>query len=82
MATIKEFKEWLNRFPDDTTIEVAFQQRPRNYESYGPIEFKTIQLTESDYGDGWEFYDFRNNKYVTENHPLFNKCILTLGEQD
>lgn len=79
MATVKEFKEWLNRFPDDTIIEVGFQQKAGNFESYGPVIFDTLKLSDSDYGDGWDFSDFRNNIHTSKNSPHFNKCFLSLG---
>lgn len=80
MATIKEFKEWLNRFPEDTIIEVGFQKRGGNYESYEAIHFETLMLEDSDYGTGWEFTDFRNNQFVKEGAENFGKCFLSLGE--
>jgi hypothetical protein len=80
MATIKEFKEWLNRFPEETIIEIGFQQRAGNYESYGAVEFNEMKLEDSDCGDGWEFTDFRNNKFVDEDAAHYGKCYLTIGE--
>lgn len=80
MVTIKEFKEWLGRFPEDTIIEVGIQEPHRNYESYGAVNFQALKLSDCDFGDGWEFVDFRNNKFVTESSPSFGKCYLKLGE--
>ena len=80
MATIKEFKEWLNRFPEDTIIEVGIQGRAGNYEAYGAVNFDTLKLEDSDCGPGWEFSDFRNNQFVKEDAPYFGKCYLKLGE--
>jgi hypothetical protein len=80
MATIKEFKEWLNRFPDDTIIEVGMQGRAGNYEAYGAVNFETLKLEDNDYGDGWEFTDFRTNQFVKKDAPYFGKCYLKLGE--
>lgn len=44
MTNRKEFQQWLNNFPEDTTIEFAYQQAPEDYQSYGPVEFKTPYL--------------------------------------
>ena len=79
MTTVKEFKEWLNRFPDDTVVEVGVQKPGGNYESYGPVDFVSPELTD-DSGDGWEFFDFRNNQFVKESDVRFGKCYLQLGE--
>lgn len=81
MTTIKEFKEWLDRFPEDTIVEVAIQSESRGYESYGSVEFKSPNLNDSDWGTGWAFSDFRSNKFVKENAAHFGKCYLSLGEK-
>ena len=80
MATIKDLKEWLNRFPDDTIIEFGIQQRAGNYESYGAVNFESPNLTDNDIGDGWEFTDFRSNQFVKKDAPCYGKCYLRLGE--
>ena len=80
MATIKEFKEWLNRFPEDTIIEVGIQGRAGNYEAYGAVNFETLKLEDNDYGYGWEFLDFRTNQFIKEDSTHFGKCYLRLGE--
>lgn len=60
MSTVKELKEWLDRFPDDTIIEVGFQQAGRNYESYGCVDFEDLNIEDSDSGNGWEFFNNRD----------------------
>lgn len=81
MATVKELKEWLDRFPDDTIVEVGIQGNSRGYESYEEVIFKSPELKDSDSGDGWDFVDFRNNA-VTKPHELhYGKCYLILGEK-
>ena len=80
MTTIKEFKEWLNRFPDDTIVEVGIQQMAGVDEAYGDVHFESPKLEDNDCGTGWEFIDFRNNKFVKESSPYFGKCYLSIGE--
>ena len=80
MVTIKEFKDWLNRFPEDTIIELGIQQPAVNYESHGEVKFISPKLEDNDYGDGWNFIDFRNNQFVKEDSPDYGKCYLQLGE--
>ena len=80
MTTIKEFKEWLNRFPDDTIVKVGIQQMAGDDEAYGDVHFESPKLEDNDCGTGWEFTDFRNNKFVKESSPYFGKCYLSLGE--
>jgi len=80
MATLKEFKEWLERFPEDTIVEVAIQEAARGLETWGPVRFKEFQIPFYEEGDGFEFYDFRNNPYVKPNQSHFGKCFLCLGE--
>ncbi len=80
MATVKEFKEWLNKFPDETIIEVGFQERGSQYESYGCVHFKELIPTDNLTGDGWEFMDLRGNPFVKPTEEYFDKCFLRLGE--
>jgi hypothetical protein len=80
MTTIKELKEWLNRFPEDTIIEVGIQERAGNYEAYGAVKFESPKLEDNDSGKGWEFTDFRNNQFVKEDAPYYRKCYLKFGE--
>jgi hypothetical protein len=46
------------------------------------IEFGIQQLEDSDIGDGWEFTDFRNNRFVKPDAKHFGKCYLRIGEPD
>jgi hypothetical protein len=46
------------------------------------IEFGIQQLEDSDVGDGWEFTDFRSNKFVKPDAEHFGKCYLRIGEPD
>ena len=82
MTTVKEFKNWLSRFPDDTIIEIAIQESPSMYQSYGAVEFQGIDLEDSDIGTGWEFIDFANNQFVKKEDTHYGKRYLLLGEKD
>lgn len=86
MATIKELKEWLNQFPDDTEVLFAKQQSPPAWESYGCVEFVEPDLTllteNYGYGDNWELTDFTGNQFVKEESPDFNKKYLRIGSKD
>ena len=44
MATLKEFKEWLEQFPEDTIVQVAIQEESSQWEAYGPVRFKEFQI--------------------------------------
>jgi len=79
MTTVKDLKQWLNNFPDETIVEFAIQQEPTGYESYGQVNFINPKLKE-DYEEGWEFVDFRNNRFVKEEAEYFGKCYLKIGE--
>jgi hypothetical protein len=80
MATLKEFKKWLEQFPEDTIVQVAMQESPSGWESWGPVRFKDFQIPTNEWGDGFEFFDFRNNQFTKPDSPHFRKCILELGE--
>ena len=80
MTTIKDFKKWLDNFPEETIVEVGIQQSSTNWESYGSIKFVSPKIERTDMYDGWEFIDFRNNQFVKEYEEHFGKCFLRLGE--
>ena len=80
MSTVKDLKEWLNKFPDDAIVEVAFQDAPPAYTPFGEMYFDAINLEGDDCGEGWEFVDFRNNPFVKEDYPSYGKCVLKLGQ--
>jgi hypothetical protein len=80
MATLKEFKEWLEQFPEDTIVEVAMQEAASGWEAWGPVRFKEFKIPTEKWGDGFEFNDFRNNQFTTPDQPHFGKCFLQLGE--
>ena len=82
MTTVKEFKKWLNRFPDNTEIEIAVQEESSMYQSYGPVSFVALDLEDNDNGNGWEFMDFRNNQFVKETEPHYKKVYLRIGESN
>jgi hypothetical protein len=60
MTTIKEFKEWLDRFPYDTIIQFGFQQPSAMYESFGCVDFESPNLEDCDSGHGWEYFNNRD----------------------
>jgi hypothetical protein len=80
MATIKEFKKWLEQFPEDTIVEVAIQESPSGWESCGPVRFQEFEIPTEMWGDGFDFLDFRNSKFSKPDDPYFGKCFLELGE--
>lgn len=74
MSTVKEVKEWLDRFPDDTIVEFAALKD-------NGIEFKTLDISDSDSGNGWDFLDFRNHFFVKPDAAHYGKCYLMIGEE-
>ena len=82
MVTVKELKKWLDRFPDDTIVEVGMQEAHSGWESYGEVTFKSPELKDSDSGEGWHFVDFRSNTCTKPHQPHYGKCYLQLGEKD
>lgn len=76
---IKEFKTWLDKFPDEAIVEVYVQEKAPEYQSYG--EAVAREFTGDEYED-YEYIDFTGNRYVKAGHPCFGKKILMLGMGD
>ena len=82
MTTIKEFQEWLNRFPEETIIEFAIAEEVNHsYTSYKEVKFLSPDLKDEDWGNGWHFNDFRNNQFTKPDAPHYGKCFLELGDE-
>ena len=80
MATVKELREWLKRFPDDTEVEVLKQEPSSFYQEYGDVHFVELVLNDdSDFGENWDFTDFTNNKNVKPEDNVYKKKYLMLG---
>ena len=77
MTTVKELKEWLNRFPDDTIVQVLKQDSssPGNGANFGDL----ILDDDLDFGEGWDYADYSKNKNLIPGDPLYNKKYLALG---
>lgn len=75
MTTVKELAKWLERFPEDTIVQVA------KCKHYKGIEFADINLEGTDFGEGWEFFDFNNYQWIKKDHPLYGKKYLYLGDK-
>lgn len=67
---LKDFKEWLNQFPDDTIVEVPEEQG--GYERYS--SFKVFDPDDHSY-----YRDYINRPTVRPDSYLYNKRILQLG---
>lgn len=77
----KQFQKWLDTFPEDTIIEVAIQEEPSLYQSYGAIDFLEVEFGSDSAGKGWEYIDFNDNKFVKPGDNHFGKRYLQLGER-
>ncbi len=82
MSTVKELKEWLNNFPEETIVQVIGEKG-----TYEPLDMpdKPIDNTIWNGGiafgdrDSWEYVDFTENKYVSPDAAWFGKKYLRIG---
>lgn len=70
---IKDFKEWLNNFPDDTIIEVV----QATWGGYGGGDILVTEFEADDHC--FEYTDFVNNQFVKPEDEFLNKKYLLLG---
>jgi len=68
---LKDFKEWLNQFPDDTIIEVSVE-RGTSYQAYSCFD-------EFDPEDHSNYLDLTGNPHIKVDSELYNKRFLQLG---
>lgn len=73
---IKEFKEWLNQFPDDTIVEVI-ETIDMNYNG---TAVTTTEFMGEEYTD-YELTDYTDNQFVKPNSPWYGKRFIKLGKE-
>lgn len=80
--TVKEMKQWLNKFPDDTIVEVGVQESPIGYDSYGEVKFVEFEGKYEGYlSVGFDYFDFKNDEYIKPGSKYEGKRVLRLGEK-
>lgn len=70
---LKDFKEWLSHFPDDTIVEILVVKWGYND---ADVTFTPFDQNNEDH---YDFIDLEGNPYVTQESPNFNKSFLYLG---
>lgn len=75
---VRDFQKWLDRFPDDTIVEVVVGDEEVTF---------APEATESDplasISEGWDFHDFtKPPSLARESSPYRGKRILVLGERE
>ena len=88
-VTVAEFIEWLKTKDQSAIVQVVMHTDGSGYYEQGGVasieDFDTtLQFGEHspEYGKTWEYTDFRENPYVSENpnSEYYNKSYLLLGE--
>lgn len=74
MVTIKDLLKFLEKFPDETEIEVIEPIDDYNY------LYDSVPANLDENCGNVTFYDFTKNESVREDHPYYMKKILTFGE--
>jgi hypothetical protein len=60
MCTVKQLKDWLEQFPEDTKVQVLQQEYAINWD----IEVKYVDLNLTDYRDNWNYDKGMNVLYL------------------
>lgn len=79
MTTIKEFKKFLEQFPEDTEVEVLISKDGRGWDA-GKSVYE-VPFDGEEYST-WSYVYFHGNQFVKPNNPCYNKKILTIGSQN
>ncbi|MCA1800575.1 MAG: hypothetical protein LC687_04050 [Actinobacteria bacterium] len=70
--TVREFREWLEAFPDqDAIVQIVESDR----DSVSEEDFRP----DANGNETWDYYDFRGNDHVKGTSPLRDKRFLVLG---
>jgi len=60
MCTVKQLKDWLEQFPDDTKVQVLQQEYAINWDT----EVEYVDLSLSEYSDNWNYDKGMNVLYL------------------
>ena len=79
MCKVSELIEYLQKLPQDATVEVI--ERVPSL-GYGGDDYRWTPLTLEEYSDTAVFTDFTANEYVAANdkHGYYGKRVLFLGD--
>lgn len=73
---IREFKEFLNQFPDDAIVEVIETQDGGYHGTYSSVvEFKGEEFND------YEYTDFTGNQFVKPDAPHYKKRYIKFGRE-
>ena len=70
---LKDFKEWLNQFPDDTVVETLDVNW--GYTN-ADVTFTSFDQNNDDH---YTFIDLQGNPHIAQDNPNYNKRFLQLG---
>jgi hypothetical protein len=74
--TVRQMIEWMSTFEDqDAIVEVVVHSSDGGYYEQGG----TAQTEEFNPDSHVEYTDFRNNRFVDENHPYYNRRSVVFG---
>ena len=80
--TVYEFTEWLKTQDQDAIVQIVYHERGTGYYDQGGtasvIEFRP-DVNQYGVADHWNYTDYRNNRFVKETDPHYNKLYLLLG---
>ena len=75
-ATVKDLKEYLKQFPDDTEIEVLKEENTGYMGAY----ITTVPLDLNEYSGNVEFMDFTTID-IEPDHRYYGKKLLIFGDK-
>lgn len=87
-CTVKELKEFLANFSDDTEVEVVIAKDKYDGSVYEePFECKDLVQLEGEfssciYSDTWEYTDWSKNRLINNDSERYGTKVLTLGVID
>ena len=82
---VAEFIEWLQTQDQEAVVEVLYHTSGTGYyDQGGNVTTQDFDPTDLMWGcsKSFDYVDFRNNQFVKEDHPYYNKRILQLGTKD
>ncbi len=73
---IREFREFISQFPDDTIVEVLEMVD----EGYNGSYIRVIEFRGEEYKD-YDYTDFTGNQFVKPDAAHYNKRFIRFGKE-
>lgn len=86
MATVRQVKQWLENFDDDTEVQIIVNDNIGSSDPGSEIPL-LLNMMPTETGEifssskTWHYIDYTKSPTITKTHPYYGKKVLILGHK-